>query len=140
MKNLLLLFLTAFFINYSFEVHSQEFTSSNLPIVIITTNNGATIPDEPKVGAMMKVIWRPDGSRNYLTDQDNPAYLNYNGPIGIEIRGSTSALLPKKPYGLETREQDFITSKNVSILGLHKENDWVLICLRSFPHERLYIL
>lgn len=133
MRSFLLTIFTIPFLFASSTLFSQEFTSSNLPIVMITTNNGVTIPDEPKIPAMMKVIWRPDGSRNYLTDQENPAYLNYNGPIGIEIRGSTSALLPKKPYGLETREADFITSKNVSILGLPKENDWVLNALAYDP-------
>ncbi len=44
----------------------------------------------------MKIIWKQDGSRNYLSDQGNDIYLNYNGKIGIETRGSTSQLLQKK--------------------------------------------
>ena len=76
----------------------QTFTDSNLPIVIINTDNGVTIPDEPKVLADMKIIWHQDGSRNYMTDIGNPEFLNYDGRIGIETRGSSSQMLSKKPY------------------------------------------
>ena len=108
-------------------VWSQEFTSSNLPIVVIETDGGANIPDEPKVLATMKIIWHQDGSRNYMSDIDNPEFLNYDGRIGIERRGSSSqTMLNKKPYAIETREDDDITNRNVSILGMPEENDWVL--------------
>lgn len=107
--------------------HAQILTSSNLPIVVIETDGGVNIPDEPKVPGTMKIIWHPDGSRNYLTDINNPAFLNYDGRIGIEKRGSTSQeFLNKKPYGLTTFQADDVTSNNVSILGMPEENDWVL--------------
>lgn len=107
-------------------VQSQILTDSNLPIVVINTDGGVTIPDEPKVLATMKIIWHQDGSRNYLTDVNNPEFLNYDGRIGIEIRGSSSQMLQKKSYGLETLQADDVTNNNVSILGMPKENDWVL--------------
>lgn len=118
---------------------AQTFTDSNLPIVIITTDvDRATgqpreIPDDPKVPGTMKVIFRPDGSRNFVSDQNTPAYLNYNGRIGIELRGSTSQLLPKKPYGLTTLQNDLVTNNNVSLLGMPRENDWVLNSLAYDP-------
>ena len=105
---------------------AQNFTDSNLPIVVIETDNHVTIPDEPKVLGTMKIIWHQDGSRNYLSDINNPDFLNYDGRIGIERRGSSSQNLPKKPYGLETLLSDDVTNNNVSILGMPKENDWVL--------------
>ena len=123
MKKQFLVFL-AFFLTFS--VSAQNFTDSNLPIVVIETDNGAIIPDEPKILATMKIIWHQDGSRNYLTDIDNPEFLNYNGRIGIERRGSSSQNFSKKPYGLETRQDDDVTNNNVSILGMPKENDWIL--------------
>ena len=107
-------------------VQSQILTDSNLPIVVINTDGGVTIPDEPKVLATMKIIWHQDGSRNYLTDVNNPEFLNYDGRIGIEIRGSSSQNLPKKPYGLETLQADDVTNNTVRFLGMPKENDWVL--------------
>ena len=107
-------------------LQAQILTSSNLPIVVIETDGGANIPDEPKVLASMKIIRHPDGSRNYLTDIDNPAFLNYDGRIGIETRGSTSQQLQKKPYGLTTLQADNVTNNNVSILDMPEENDWIL--------------
>ena len=119
-------FLVFWILFLTFSVSAQNFTDSNLPIVVIETDGGANIPDEPKVLATMKIIWHQDGSRNYLSDIDNPAFLNYNGRIGIELRGSSSQMYNKKPYGLETLQDDNVTNNNVSILGMPKENDWIL--------------
>ena len=107
-------------------IQSQILTDSNLPIVIITTDGGVSIPDEPKVKASMKLIYRGPGERNYVTDEDNPAFLNYDGRIGIEIRGSSSQVSPKKNYGFTTRMVDDVTNNNVSLLGMPEENDWIL--------------
>ena len=122
-KNIIAFLLIVF----SLRVTAQTFTDSNLPIVVIETDGGANIPDEPKVPGTMKIIWHQDGSRNYMSDIDNPEFLNYDGRIGIERRGSSSqTMLNKKPYAVETREDDDITNRNVSILGMPEENDWVL--------------
>jgi len=108
-------------------VSAQILSDSNLPIVVIETDGGVNIPDEPKVSGTMKIIWHQDGSRNCMTDINNPDFLNYNGRIGIEMRGSSSqTMLNKKPYALETREDDDISNRNVSLLGMPTENDWVL--------------
>ena len=126
MKRLIFLIL----ILTSWVAYGQTFTDSNLPIVIINTDNGASIPDEPKVLADMKIIWRQDGSRNYMSDINNPAFLNYDGRIGIERRGSSSQQASnKKPYGLTTLQADNVTNNNVSLLGMPEENDWILNCL-----------
>lgn len=117
---------------------AQTFSSSNLPVVLITTDINPSsgkpyvIVDEPKVPASMKIIFRPDGTRNYLTDQNTTEYLNYNGKITIEIRGSSSQELPKKPYALTTVTING-SNNNVSLLGMPKENDWVLNSLAFDP-------
>jgi hypothetical protein len=105
---------------------AQLLTDSNLPIVIISTDGNAEIIDDPKVKATMKIIDRGPGQRNYVTDQNNTLYLNYNGRIGIELRGSSSQESPKKNYGLTTRQADDVTNNNVSLLGMPEENDWIL--------------
>jgi len=99
---------------------AQTFTSSNLPIVVINTNN-VPIPDEPKISADMGIIYNGPGNRNYLTDPFN----EYNGKIAIEKRGSSSQMFPKKQYGLETRDTLGI-KVNVSIFGWPSEHDWIL--------------
>jgi len=98
-----------------------QLTSSNLPIVVITTNNNLPIVDEPKRIGHLGIIWNGDGQVNHIGDPFN----EYDGQIGIEIRGSSSQSFPKKNYALESLNADS-TSNNVSILGFPKENDWVL--------------
>lgn len=115
MKKLLILFLV------SLNVFAQvTLTSSKLPIIIIDTN-GQTIPDEPKITASMKIIDKGNGERNYVNDPANV----YNGKIGIEIRGHSSQMFPKKQYGIELRD-DAGNDISVSILGMPSESDFVL--------------
>ncbi len=101
--------------------HAQvDFTSSNLPIVVINTN-GAEIVDEPKINVSMGIIDNSGGQRNKVTDPFN----DFDGTVGIEIRGSTSQSFPKKQYSVEVRNPDSSDS-TVSLLGMPAESDWVL--------------
>ena len=97
------------------------FTDSNLPIVVINTANGAAIPNEPKIDATMGIIYNGVGVRNYMSDPFN----EYQGDIGIEIRGSSSSGFPKKQYGLETRDP-MGNRHDVTIFNMAFDNDWVL--------------
>lgn len=97
------------------------FTSSDLPILVITTNGGQTIPDDPKIIATMGVIDNGSGNRNNLTDP----YNNYNGYIEIETRGESSQMFPKKSYSVETVDATG-ENLNVELLGFPAENDWIL--------------
>jgi hypothetical protein len=99
-----------------------EFTSSNLPIVLITTKPGEKIIDATKITADMKIIYNGGTILNKISDPANV----YDGKIGIEIRGRYSASLPQKPYGFETRDSAG-NNLNVSILGMPAENDWTLL-------------
>lgn len=94
--------------------------TSNLPIVLIQTN-GAEIIDDPKVSADMKICNNTDGTRNSV---DGP-FTDYNGKIAIELRGESTLSKPKKSYRLET-QLDNGDNNNVSIMGMPKENDWIL--------------
>ncbi len=94
--------------------------TSNLPILLIDTK-GAAIPDEPKLTASMKIINNSAGQRNSITDET----FEYNGSIGIELRGSSSQSFPKKPYGFETRDADG-EDKDVSLFAWPKESDYIL--------------
>ncbi len=102
------------------EWYVSAFTSSNLPILVIETNN-QNIPDEPKITANLGIIYNGEGNRNYLSDPHN----HYNGYIGIELRGNSTQNYPKKPYNIETRDASG-ANLNVSLLGMPEENDWVL--------------
>lgn len=95
-------------------------SSSSLPIFSINTN-GQNIPDEPKINAQMGVIWNGEGVRNFMTDPFN----HYQGVIGIETRGASSAGFPKKSYTIELRD---VTGGELdrSLCGYPAESDWIL--------------
>lgn len=95
--------------------------SSNIPIVIINTLNHQPVADEPKVQADMKIIYNGVGQINNVNDSSN-----YQGMIGIEYRGAYSQSLPQKPFLFKTYNGAFGNDTNVSLLGMPKENEWIL--------------
>ncbi|MEP6699997.1 MAG: CotH kinase family protein [Bacteroidota bacterium] len=95
--------------------------SSELPIITIHTL-GNTIVNDTKVDAQMEIRYNGPGTLTHITDSANV----YNGKIGIEIRGASSSGYPQRPYGLETRTETGV-SNDVSLLGMPKESDWILI-------------
>ena len=103
-----------------FSQNNVPFTSSNLPIVVINTG-GAAIPDDPKITADIGVIYNGPGTENHPTDPLN----HFDGKMGIEIRGSSSQMFPKKQYGIELRDDEG-EDLEASLLGMPEEEDWVL--------------
>jgi CotH kinase protein/Lamin Tail Domain/Secretion system C-terminal sorting domain len=120
-------------IGISIQAISQILTSSNLPIIIIQTDNNGGIPDQPRVFATMKVIDKGSGVRNSINDQNNISALTYNGRIEIEVRGSSSQALDKKQYSFTTLLPDNISKNNVPLLGMPIQNDWILSGLAFDP-------
>jgi hypothetical protein len=89
---------------------NETLNKTNLPQINIDTN-GMEIVDEPKIKAEMTVI---------VDDE-----IDFTGNIGIEIRGSSSQMFPKKQFGIETRDETE-NGISVSILGFPEEEDWIL--------------
>ena len=83
---------------------------NKLPQVNINTNGG-TIVDEPKIEAQMTI-----------TENET---LDFVGKIGIEIRGSSSQMFPKKQFGFEIWDAAN-EGINASLLGFPEEEDWIL--------------
>ncbi len=98
----------------------SNFFSTQLPVVHIHTN-GKEIIDEPKILVDMGIIWNGEGQMN----QTSGEYNHYNGKIGIEIRGSSSQMFPKKSFGFETRDENGM-DMDFPLLGLPEEEDWIL--------------
>ena len=117
-KVICIFLLSTFFLRLSYS--QVNLTSSNLPIVLIDTH-GAQIPNEPKIPATMRIVDNGPGIRNEITGPFN----DYDGNIGIEIRGSSSTMFDKKSYGLEIWD-DNLNDTTASILGMPEEEDWVL--------------
>jgi len=99
---------------------SQSLSNSNLPILLINTRGG-TIVDDPKIVADLQIIDNGPGNRNNLVDK-----ATFSSVIGIELRGASSQMFPKKPYGIELRDSTGMNSVAKSVLGMPSESDWVL--------------
>ncbi len=118
-KNILIIF--SFVICSGISSLAQNFTDSNLPIVVINTYgqliDTAYIPQKMGVG----IIDNGPGNRNYLI---NP-YNDFFGDVYLKLRGTRSLGFPKKSYKIVPL--DSLNQKvNVSLLGMPSENDWVL--------------
>ena len=120
-----------FFLSLAITDNSQDYSptptwftppliASDLPLVIVNTGN-QQIVDEPKIDANMRIVDNGPGLINYAYNPGN----DYDGHVGIEIRGTSSQAFDKKNYGFETRDASG-NNNNVSILGMPSENDWIL--------------
>lgn len=105
-----------------FDLRPPEVFKSKLPLIEIFTPGQQPIPDnDQKMTAWMRLVDNGINKINYSSDS-----AFYSGFIGIEIRGASSAEYPQKSFNVETRD-DSGNNRNVSLLGLPKENDWVLV-------------
>lgn len=101
-------------------LRAQTSETSNLPLVVIDTR-GETITDGPKINVRVKVIDNGPGNSNSPLDNGT----DYDGYAGIEVRGQSSQMFPKKSYSLELRSETGIDTL-ASLLGMPEEEDWVL--------------
>jgi hypothetical protein len=96
------------------------FAGSHLPLLVLQTN-GTALQSDVKAMVDMGIIDNGAGNMNYLTDPWN----DYNGKAGIEYRGSSSMMFPKKNYGFELWTPAGVDTA-YSLLGMPAESDWVL--------------
>ena len=101
-------------------LNGQVAGSSRLPLLVIETG-GQTIDDDFKIVAWLKII---DNGPGMLNDRFQQA-TGYDGNIGIEIRGQSSQMFPKKNYSIELRTTNGADT-SASLLGMPAEEDWVL--------------
>ncbi len=94
--------------------------TSHLPLVVIDTW-GQSIVDDPKITASLKVINNGPGQLNNIYQEGT----DYDGYIGIEIRGQSSQMFPKKSYSFETRDSAG-NDVDATLLGMPEEEDWIL--------------
>ncbi len=107
---------------FTFTYHSalaQELNSSNLPIIIIETDD--EIPDEPKISGSMGIIYNGDGQINQISD----AFTEYEGNIAIETRGNSTQGFDKKTYSIELRDNDD-NDLTANLFDMGGEEDWIL--------------
>ncbi|MEM9886375.1 MAG: CotH kinase family protein [Bacteroidota bacterium] len=91
---------------------------TQLPIVHILTSN--TIVDEPRVAAQF--TWCESNSNHV------------ESAIGIEYSGGWTQTLPKKSFRIEFWENEVGSkTKNISFLGMRKDDDWNLQAMYNEP-------
>ena len=86
-------------------------TPRNKAVPLFSIQSNKKIIDNPKVEAVLKI------------ERNDSLLLETN--IGIEIRGAVSQYEDKKSYGFEIRDKSDSLS-NKSLLGLPKNDDWIL--------------
>ena len=118
-KLLLLVFVSSILLQHLF-AQTSSIIDTDLPLVIINTRGGVILSD-PKITADFSVINNGIGKRNKSSDVAN----EYNGKIGIELRGQSSQGQPLKSYDLELRDAAGLELPT-PLLGMPPESDWVL--------------
>lgn len=99
--------------------------TSDLPVIVVNDFAAGRPPGFGKVPAFFQVYEPVNG----LTSLTNPPTLTTR--MGVGARGSSTEGLPKVSLSLEFRD-DFDNSRNLSLLGLPAESDWVLYAPNSF--------
>lgn len=118
--------------NYPPDNKNVQISSTNLPIVWIDVD-GAMIQRDTRITGRMKIIHNGDRRRNYGdTITHRGQHIDYEGYIAIRYRGNSSfAMSDKKPYSIHTMtgplEEEGVKKKKVDILGMGKDNKWVLL-------------
>ena len=90
---------------------TDDNVNKNLFPTMRISTNFQEILDEPKINADLLVL-EGNSEKNYK--------------IGIEIRGSSSKMFPKKSYGIETKSSDWSEDLDVDLGGFPEEEDWIL--------------
>ncbi len=94
--------------------------TSNLPIVILDTH-GQQIYKDGDTLVSARVIDATNGARSRVTG----AAADYDGLGTVKLRGFSTLRLPKRSYSFHTVDAKTNQVK-VPLLGLPKEEDWVL--------------
>lgn len=103
----------------TYDAQRRLVCQTELPILHIVTGQ-KKIADEPKVPAVLKIL--------------EPGSAAVRFPIAIEWRGKTSLTYPKKSFGFELRDRNqFQTPIKQSLLGMRKDDDWILDALWNEP-------
>ncbi|PYM15511.1 MAG: hypothetical protein DME18_04090, partial [Verrucomicrobia bacterium] len=104
--------------NYTLLGSDVVYFNSNLPLIIINTF-GRGVPDGVQIRANARIIGTV-GGRASLTGAPD-----YDGWVGVAVRGSSSLQFPKHSFAFETQDEAGDDLK-ASPLGFPRDSDWVL--------------
>ena len=120
--------------NYKPAVDTVKIDETNLPIVFIDTRCGDStthvIHKDWRIAARMKIINNANGINYGDTIAHPQQTVDYDGWIAIRYRGNSSFTeSKKKPFSIKTMETADPEGNKVKvpIMGMPKDNDWVLM-------------
>ncbi len=93
--------------------------SSNLPLIVLE-NYGSGRPSQNDYQTASMAVIEPTNGRTRLKDAFSKA-----SQVGIKVRGSSTSGRSKASLSLEAQDE-FGHDKNISLLGMPGESDWVL--------------
>ena len=93
--------------------------SSNLPLILLENYGGGRPPSGDYQMASMAII-EPENGRSRLSNGFAAA-----SQVGIKVRGSSTGGRSKASLSLEVQDE-FGEDKNLPLLGMPRESDWVL--------------
>ena len=107
------------------ETRRWQLVFTTLPIILIEANQARLYDiwkqdEDLKSPATMTVI-----DARARTRDARQQWVSYHTPIGIRVRGATSAGKEKKSFAVELRDENN-ESKNAHILGYRDDNNWIL--------------
>lgn len=95
---------------------------SNLPVAVIHTFDSGALD-------AMSDVFVPAWLSLFVPVEGETALLGaaaLDCPIGIHVRGQTSRTFPKKQYAVELRDAPDGDDRELSLLGMPADSDWVL--------------
>ena len=95
--------------------------SSDIPIMVIETFGSGIGTGSQTISYM--TLFEPDEATGRTTLGSEPTK---DSRAGMKVRGSSSAGAAKKNFALELFKDDIDDDRNVSLLGMPAESDWVL--------------
>lgn len=110
------------------EYQNAVIVMTTMPFMTVNTEKGTGI-GTANVNCTITLRdgnWKEHGSAPFTESHAN-----------IHVRGASSSGFEKKPYKLNLREADYKTARDLSLLGLRSDNDWVLDAL-YIDHTRMH--
>ena len=102
--------------------------TSDIPVFLVENFASGSVPANSHQEAFM-FLFEPDETGR--TRFSNPPTVTTR--IGIKIRGSSTQNRPKKAYGVEIWDEKN-EDRDISLLGLPEESDWILYGAYNFDH------
>ncbi len=101
--------------------------SSNLPLLVLSSDESVPGSRADHTPFALHVFEPDESGRAGLVGR-----ADLDQRLGLKVRGSSTASLPKHSFGLEAWDAEEDSDHSVSLLGMPAESDWVLLAPLAF--------